>query len=205
LDGLVTVPRRQRYLPMLAGMLADVLVFCALTVAADLLRGPDGRFTVAGGVCLALAFGTVLRFSWQFYFYLQTDIYYVICVVIGCVDLQSTARGLLRNRLNRLLRRPDRLVDEARWHPRDLRVARWYAWLLPLGYTFSVAVLLVAALPTAYRFLCGVFGRFGDSGAGAGELADTAVFLLLNLAQLVVIAALSVRDRRRRRAASWPA
>src|SRR6202044_958767 len=34
LDGLVTVPRRKRYLPMLAGMLADVLVASILTLIA---------------------------------------------------------------------------------------------------------------------------------------------------------------------------
>jgi hypothetical protein len=204
LDGLVTVPRRQRYLPMLAGMLADLLAFSALTVTADVTRLPDGRLSTAGGICLALAFGTVLRFCWQFYFYLQTDIYHVICVVLGCVDLQATARGMLRNRVNRLRRRPDRCIDESRWHPRDVRVARWYSWLLPAGYAFSLGVLAFAAAPAAYRFLSGVFGRFGDPGAGRGELTDTAVFLALNLAQGAVIAALVIRDRRRRRVAAVP-
>jgi hypothetical protein len=199
LDGLVTVPRRQRYLPMLAGMLADVLVFSALTLAADLTRRPDGSFSAGGGICLALAFGTVLRFVWQLYFYLQTDIYHVVCVVLGCHDLQSAARGVLRNRVNRLLGRTDRLLDESQWHPRDLRAARWYSWLLPAGYAFSIGTLLLAGIPTAVRFISGVFGRFGGGGASGAELADSAGFLALNLAQLGAVAALVIRDRRRRR------
>lgn len=39
LDGLVSVPRRQRYLPVLAGMLADVLAIAVLTLIADMTRG----------------------------------------------------------------------------------------------------------------------------------------------------------------------
>ncbi len=38
LDGLVAVPRRKRYLPMLAGMLLDVLVLAALTLGAAALQ-----------------------------------------------------------------------------------------------------------------------------------------------------------------------
>jgi hypothetical protein len=174
---------------MLAGMVADVLVFSMLTLAADLTRRPDGRLSTTGGICLALAFGTVLRFCWQFYFYLRTDIYHVICVVLGCIDLHGTAREVLANRVDRLRRRPARF-DESRWHPRDRRAARWYSWLLPVGHVFSIGVLVVAAVPVAYRFLSGVFGRFGAAGAGAGGLA-----------QLAAVAALATRDRRRRRAA----
>ena len=42
MDGLVTVPRRKRYLPMLAGMLTDLLVLAILILLADVTRQPDG-------------------------------------------------------------------------------------------------------------------------------------------------------------------
>ena len=42
LDGLVAVPRRKRYLPMLAGMVLDVLVAASLTVAASALASTTG-------------------------------------------------------------------------------------------------------------------------------------------------------------------
>ena len=56
LDGLVAVPRRKRYLPMLAGMLLDVLVVCGLTLGAAGLRGSDedegarGRTMATGNI-----------------------------------------------------------------------------------------------------------------------------------------------------------
>jgi hypothetical protein len=197
LDGLVSVPRRQRYLPILAGLLADVLVVSALTLVAAALRRPDGSQSLAGGVCLALAFAAVLRIIWQFYFYLETDIYQVVVTVLGCVNLQSTARRMARNRIHRLLRRPGRVVDESTFHPRDRAAARWYSWLLMVGYTFSIATLLLAAVPAMVRILGNVFGRLVGGGSDLTGLADSTVFLLLNLAQIVVIAALVSRERRR--------
>lgn len=203
LDGLVTVPRRKRYLPMLAGMVADVLVFCALTLVAGGTLDADGQPSATGRVCLALAFMTVLRFVWQFYFYLQTDVYHAICTAMGCVDLQTTARRTLRNRVNRLLRRPGRLLDESAWHPRDRAVARWYSWLLVVGYAASIVTLLVAVIPTARRFLTGVFDRFVHPSTAAG-LTDSAVFVALNVLQVVALVWIARRDRRRRRSAPTP-
>ena len=121
MDGLVTVPRRKRYVPMLAGMLTDLLVLAALILVADVTRRPGGALSLAGGVALAFAYMTLLRLAWQFFFYLQTDLYYVIVTVLGCVDLQGTARRVLRARLGRALRRPvspDHLRQRAPARPR---------------------------------------------------------------------------------------
>ena len=113
LDGLVSVPRRRRFLPMLAGMGADLVVMAALTVAAVAL--PDA--SLASALCLALAFSTLPRIVWQGYLFLQTDIYFLVATLLGCIDLHATSRQWIANRWHRLRRRPDRLVDEASWHP----------------------------------------------------------------------------------------
>lgn len=201
LDGLVAVPRRKRYLPMLAGMLADVVMMAALTVAAAATRQPDGAFSLLGGVCLALAFTTLLRIVWQFYFYLRTDVYYLITTVLGCVDLQTTTRELLRNRMNALLGRTQRLLDESRWHPRDRRVARWYAPLVVVGYSASIAMLVVVFIPLTWRFFSNAIHRVFLGGAtGPGQFWDSTVLLALNVLQLAVAGGLALRERRRRAA-----
>jgi hypothetical protein len=199
MDGLVTVPRRKRYVPMLAGMLADLLVLAVLIIVADVTRQPDGALSLAGNVALAFAYMTLLRLAWQFFFYLQTDLYFVIVTVLGCVDLQGTARTVLRARLGRALRRPVSPDDLARAHPRDLAVARWYSWLLLVGWTASIAILIAGVIPAAAHVLATVSDRFFGSGPhSATDLADSIVFVLLNLAQLAVLAAFMVRDRNRR-------
>ena len=198
LDGLVTVPRRQRYLPMLAGMLADSIAVAGLTCAAAVTRHPDGSQPLAGAFCLAIAFGTTLRIVWQFYFFLQTDLYHVAATALRCNDLQLAARRTLRNRLWRALRRPDRVLDESTWHARDRAVARWYSWLLLVGYAASITTLILAVIPTAVRVLASVSRHLVD-GAGPGSTADSLVFFGLGAAQLAVLVGVAVRERRNRR------
>lgn len=200
IDGLVVVPRRQRYLPMLAGMLADVLAVSTLTVVAYLTRHPDGTVSPLGAVCLALVFTAWLRIAWQFYFFLRTDIYYLVTTVLGCVDLHGASSGLLRNRVNRLLGRRDRLVDEERWHPRDRRVARWYSPLHASGYAVMVAVLLAVMVPIGWRFLDTAVRTIFSGTATPARFWDSAVLLALNVGQLVLAAVLAVRERTGRRA-----
>lgn len=206
MDGLVTVPRRKRYVPMLAGMTADLLVIMILTLSADATRRADGSLSLAGGILLALSYTTVLRLLWQFFFYIETDLYYVFVTVLGCVDLQATARGVLRNRWHRLRRKPQRMTDPAVWHPRDRSVARWYSWLLLAGWTFSFASLGVIVIPVAVRVLSKVGSRLDDPSAQTvSGLLDSVVFLSLNLAQLCFALWLAVRAHRSRRAAGTAA
>lgn len=198
MDGLVTVPRRKRYLPILAGMLADILVAATLTLIAAGTRLPDGRLSLAGGICLALAYTMMLRLLWQFYVYLETDLYYVATTVLGCVNLNQTARAMQRNRWNKLRGRTHALIDPQTWHARDRAIGRWYSWLLPAGWTLSLLSLFVIVSPISFRAMSTVFGRLiPPDGQSAGGLTDTAVFLLLNLTQIAVIWWLVRRDRAR--------
>lgn len=190
LDGLVSVPRRQRYLPMLAGTLADVLVMSALTVTAFITGG------LVGGVCLALAFTTLPRILWQLYFFLRTDLYYLIVTVLGCVDLHTTARQVIANRVNRFLGRHDRLHDEAMWHPRDRRAARWYAPLMVVGYVVALGTTALVVLPLAWHFFGDAIGRaFLGADRSTADVLDLAALLLLNAGQPVAAALVARRDR----------
>ena len=198
LDGLVTVPRRKRYLPMLAGMLADVLVTAALTLIADATRQPNGALSTGGMICLALAYTTVLRLLWQFYFYLETDLYYVAVTVLGCVDLQKTARKILRNRWNTLRRRPQALIDPETFHPRDREIGRWYSWLVLGGWIFSLALIPLIMLPIAWRVMSTVFERLlHPAGQSTAGMTDSIVFLSLNLFQIVAVWWVVRRERAR--------
>jgi hypothetical protein len=199
MDGLVAGPRRKRYLPMLAGMLADLSVFAVLVLVADATRRTDGALSPASSVALAFAYLTLLRLAWQFFFYLQTDLYYVLVTVLGCVDLQGTARAMLRDRLRRALRRPAPPDQHTSPHPRDLAVARWYSWLLLAGWTASIAILITGVIPLTGLVLLTVVDRFGSSGThSAAALADSIVFVLLNVGQPVILVALVLRERRLR-------
>jgi len=197
LDGLVAVPRRKRYLPMLAGMIVDVLVISGLSLGAAAVPDSGGAAGVVHRLLLSMAFAVVLRLVWQFYFFLRTDLYYLAITVLGCNDLQTTARQMLRNRVMRLLRRPDRLVDESTWGERDRQIARWYQWLLPAGYLFLTVTLLTAAIPTGIRLTEVAVHKLGGDLSPA-NVADVLTFLTLNFWEPVFAAYLALRAWRRR-------
>jgi hypothetical protein len=182
LDGLVAVPRRKRYLPMLAGMLTDVLALAALTLAAAALHPANpsgsGAQAVAYRFLLATAFGVVLRLAWQFYFFLRTDLYYLASTVLGCNDLQATARQMMWNRLWRFLRRPARLADEAAWTPRDASAARWYSWLMVAGYGWLLAIIALVLVPTAVRLTRQAVHDLVQAGSTL-RAADVLLFIAL--------------------------
>lgn len=201
LDGLAAVPRRKRILPILAGMLADVLVLCGLVVLAYVLGAADAGPPVAARVCLGVAFATFTRLLWQFFFYLRTDIYVLITTVLGNVDLHGVALRTLRNRLWRLLGRPGRVRDLGGAHPVDLKAARWYAWLVLAGYTVSLATTLFALLPVFVDMTAGSVRRFTSGDAGVLRLLDAIGFLALLLGQMLLPLWIALRDRARRRRA----
>ena len=193
LDGLVAVPRRRRYLPIVAGLLADVIGIAVCTIAADLTRHPDGSLSGAGRFLLAVAFAALLRVIWQFFFYLRTDIYVLVTTVLGCVDLHGAARQIVRNRFRRLFGRSE--TDESLLHPIDRQVARWYSWLVVVGYTASLTTFVLAGAPVAYRFATGVISRITGDGVPTPLLLDSIVFGGVAIVQCAVLGWLMVRER----------
>ncbi|MGY0232073.1 hypothetical protein [Longispora urticae] len=197
LDGLIVVPRKQRYLPILVGMFTDLLVLSVLTLVAAATLDPAGRPSLVGRVCLALAFTTFLRFCWQFYFHLRTDLYQLAVTALGCQDLQAAAKRVLGNHARRLVGRPVR--DTSGLHPRDLQVARWYCWPMLAGYTLSTVMLFAVGIPVLWRSVAIAGSRFAEDGGTWLHVADSTVFLALTLGQFGFAAFLAVRSRARRR------
>jgi hypothetical protein len=90
------------------------------------------------------------------------------------------------------------MVDPAAWHPVDRRVARWYSWLVVVGYSASIGMLVLAVGPILYRMLSGALGRFvGIGGATRGQLLDSSVFLAITVVQLSISGSLWLRERQR--------
>lgn len=200
MNGLLTVERRKRYLPFLAGMLVDLVVVSALGLVAFALRASDGAEPVAGRLLLAMAFPILIRCGYQLFLFLETDVYYVFASALGCHDLHAATRALVLNRLRRVIGRPAR-VDLSQWTERDLAVARWYA---PF-FTVGVAVLLAMA-PLVFVPLFVQTVRLladGISSAGSGlPFWDSLVFAALNIVQIAFWAWLTVRVHLRRRRTS---
>jgi hypothetical protein len=195
LDGLVGIPRGKRYLPLLAGMLADLLAIAALTLGSALTALASGPGSLGCRLLLSMAFGVVLRLAWQFYFFLRTDLYYVATTMLGCNDLQAAARHVLRARVRRLAGRPG-WADELRdLPPRELGVARWYSFILLAGYASLSVVLVTTGLPVAIRLVQTALGEL-TAGRSPLKAADALAFLALNFFDPALAAFLALRARR---------
>jgi hypothetical protein len=199
LDGLVAVPRAKRYLPMLAGMIADVVVIAALTLGAAPLYSSSGATLYLGKFMLSMAFGVVLRLVWQFYFFLRTDLYYLITTVMGCNDLQTVARQRLQNAVAHVLGRPDRKVSPDTWHPKDRSASRWYVWLMAAGYGFLGATLILAGVPAAVSITELALSKLGTHHSLL-NIGDVLLFLVLNFGEIALAGFLAARAYSRRRA-----
>lgn len=197
MPGIYGLPRRKRYLPFLAGMLGDVVYFSFLVIVGGLMLKTMGHLNLFASYCLALSFTTILRFIWQFYFHLQTDIYYVIVTMLGCVNLQQTSREYLRNAWYRLIRKPHKQIDPAQWVERDLQVARWYGPMFALGYGLFLFIAIFVMLPIAYGFLSNVFRNlFGES---TPHFWDSVAFVAVNGLQYGTVLWIFLRERKQRR------
>jgi hypothetical protein len=195
LTGLWSVPARSRYLPFLAGMLADTVMFSLLTIVAGMTIQHGAVSSFVGLFCLALAFSTIMRILWQFYFYLRTDLYYVFTHAFGCIDLQRTTQKYLLNRLFRTLHLFDRVEEETEWYPKDRQIARWYAPLYVLGNLFSLGIFLGVGLPTLIRIATGIFAHLHAGSGNTDTFWDSCLFLTLNLLQLSLVVIISIRER----------
>jgi hypothetical protein len=198
-NSLYSVPRGQRYLPFLAGAMVD-----AVGVGAFTMLSAAGRHWGAppwlSGLALALAFSGILRILWEFLFYLETDFYFVVNTASRCTDLHGAAKYRLRVWRGAILRRPPPPAGEE-WSLRDLAAARWYAPLMIVGYGVSLATLLLVGIPTTVRFWSVVVDRFdGSRPLTIGGAIDTVCFMIISLGQLGLLAYVTIRDLRRRRA-----
>jgi hypothetical protein len=196
LNGLQSLPRRARYLPFLAGLLCDGVIFCSLGLVADLIRPGGGSYTLAGRLCLALAFTVAMRMAWQFQLYLRTDLYYVFATALNCHDLHDASTALLRNRIRRALGRTRRIPDEDQWTEHDRRVAAFYGPFVVLGILVMMLIVIFGSFPVAHQYFATIT-RDLPNGPLSAHFWDGLVSLSLNAAQIVALVVLSRRKRRK--------
>lgn len=194
LDGLLGIPRRRRYLPFMAGLLADGLTFSVLTLiaaVADQAGGPP----VIGRLALAIAYLTLLRMAWQFCVFLRTDTYYVLTTALGCSNLAEAANAYLRGLVSRRPARPWRDGTGAQFSARDRALAPWFALVTVVGTISAFALAGFVVLPAVVEFAT----RLG-SGLSAGTLSgrfwDSTGSLAFAITQFAVLPLIAGRRRR---------
>ncbi|MFL6387943.1 MAG: hypothetical protein ACJ71U_10685 [Terriglobales bacterium] len=165
LTGLWAIPKKQRYLPLLAGILIDA-VSGALIVLFLATQHRYGGLVPIGWtrVLRAIAFTYVMRIFWQCFLFIRTDLYYVIATCFGCRNLMNDTQAFLRNQLSHLFPRI-RIADLSAIPIQEYRVIRGYALVWVAGRIAAFILLFTITIPVAagyIRNLAGVF-RLGYS------------------------------------------
>jgi len=155
ISAIWLAPKRMRYLAFLSGTIVDLVLASFLV---DVLWAGDHGWitlqpTVVRPLLGALLFTFVGRILFQFLFYLRTDLYYVLGTAMNCRNLMSDTETLLRNVFFRLVRRPDRVVDQSGIPRRERRHIREYAGFYAIGRVFWLLVLIYFYLPLLWNYL----------------------------------------------------
>lgn len=161
LTGIWNVPKRQRYLPLLAGPLVDavsasVLILVVYAVRQGWINPP---FAVLW-IVRAMLFTYLLRLLWQTDFFLRTDLYYVFSNIFKCKNLMQETESFLGNLIKRVFRR-GKLTDQSHVPSSEMRVARWYSLFWIIGRTGSTSKMLFITVPLMYTYVVLVGRAFG--------------------------------------------
>jgi hypothetical protein len=184
MTGLMAVPPGKRILPFCAGLLADAINYCLMVLIADAC----GSTTFAGRFALALAYVTLIRMSWQFMIFMETDVYYVFATITHCPNLRRLAIARLRTIVGRA-------PLETRWTERERRIVRWYLPFVVVGSAVMIAVGVLLVVPAMAQFGDRLVDGIADGdrfGPQFWNSAATSGLLALQVAALIVIV---IRDR----------
>ena len=100
LTGLWSVPGRQRYLPLLAGMIVDATVAALIVLCLWCARRHMFSYSLFSLQLLrATAFANIMRILWECFLFVRTDLYYVAATFLNCKNLLVDTQAFLRNQL----------------------------------------------------------------------------------------------------------
>jgi putative peptide zinc metalloprotease protein len=146
LSGLLALPRRRRYAPLLAGMAFDTVVLG--TALATRLAAEAGMLILPPVVARLLAAITLMEvwsLSFQFLVFLRTDMYAVMVTALGCRNLRRITALTLKRLVWRLSEAEGTEHEGA--HPRDRSVARWFGVLYLAGMAIAAWYYFAYVLP----------------------------------------------------------
>lgn len=161
LPGVWALPPKQRYLPLLAGPFVDAVIAAVLLLL--LFAGDHGLLVLQPflqQICRALLFLYLMQLLWQCYFFLRTDLYYVVANWFRCKNLMGDTEGFLRNLAARWIPGVAK-VDQSHLPPAERRVVGGYAAVWLLGRAIAWAAFFLMLLPVVVRYFVAVYGAAG--------------------------------------------
>lgn len=204
LSELVTLPRRARYSPMLAGMAFDVTLLAAalllrLGFREEVISFPPALDRFLG----AVIFVQLVVLVWQVCgVAFRSDSYAILANALRCHNLRRATALTAKYRLRQL--DAHEAAELAGMGQRDRSVASWF-WLIPLaGGFFMFWVFVTYLLPFTYGMIEWVGPNIGSLAADTLVFWQSLALVALLLAQFAVLPLIARRERGDRRPAAPP-
>jgi hypothetical protein len=198
LSLLMTLPRRRRYGPLLAGIAFDTSVL-AVALGLRLLYYDAGlplNDTIAR-LLGALVIATVINLVFQCAIFLRSDLYALMACALRCENLYSVSWLTLKRRLL-----PLRLAEAEELRAasaRDRSVARWFSLLYLVGMLAVFAFLLNFVLPSAGGIVYWMIKNIGSLSVGQPAFWESVALALVTIVANLAPIPLAIRERRLRR------
>jgi putative peptide zinc metalloprotease protein len=206
LTGLWSIPRNERYLPFLAGMICDAVLCAAIVfVLVTEARGALVMSALLLRFFQALFFTLVMRLVWQFLLYIRTDVYYVIANALRCRNLLGDTEVFLRNQVARIF--PSvRAVSQQGIPKQELQIIRIYSIIWTVGRISAFTLLFTVTIPVALHYARDLRDVFiAGYSSSPSNFIDSFVLSMCFFVPLTIGAALWIQDLiRRGRTLSWP-
>lgn len=195
LSGILALPKAQRYLPLLGGMIVDLLSVSLITLLIGwlLARGHTG-FEIQ--LMQAWILQILISMSWQFNVFMKTDIYYVLCNYFGHPDLDREARIYLRDRMHALTFGAIGEKASGGFDRAHLGVLRAFATIWLVGRIASLAFLFLILIPTLARYFVRARDAFADPAGSRAFAYDAAAFAAISALLFMIGMTLWLRRRK---------
>lgn len=178
LSGLWSVPKHQRYLPLLAGSILDALISALLV----LLLYAHNHYGIAIEplklqVLRAVMFTYMTRIFWQTFMFVRTDYYYVIATMFNCRNLMSDTEDFLRNQLARFVPRV-RPVNQAAIPKPERRIISFYSLVWVGGRILAFTFFFSVTIPLGRRYIGNVLHTLAAGfAAQPSEVIDSVLMM----------------------------
>jgi hypothetical protein len=185
ITGILALPKSRRYLPMLAGILVDILLIALFTILLDVTLQHDANAFVIQ-VIQILVLETMIAIAWQFNIFVKTDIYFVLCNYFSHPDLDKDARIYLRQILYHLTL--GRLGSEAPLSAisANLTMLRAFSLIWLFGRLLSLTLLFTVFLPTMWRYIQSAAQLLKGPPTSVWAACDTLIYVSIVLTMLGV-------------------
>ncbi|MFD2444153.1 PqqD family protein [Bacillus sp. CGMCC 1.16607] len=157
MSNIVLVEPKKRYRAFLAGMALDGM-FLSIVFWIQYLHeiGLFSLLPTTLSIFKLLGYIFFMGLSFQFMFFMQTDIYYTITTFLRCNNLIVNTRLFLMMKVKKKLT----LHQQSEWEGvslKEKKVIKWYSWVYVLGISWAIIFFLSYTFPQLIEFYSNSF------------------------------------------------